>query len=53
MKPAHILLLTALSAPCGLLYAQGNGDYEIQVYGSDLVAPGATMFELQDRKSVV
>jgi hypothetical protein len=41
----QILLLTALaSAPFGLLYAQGS--YEIQVYGSDLVDPGATMFEL-------
>src|ERR1700689_5596099 len=28
----------------GLAYAQGS--YEIQVYGSDLVAPGNTMFEL-------
>jgi hypothetical protein len=26
--------------------AQGNGDYEIQVYGSDLVEPGHTMVEL-------
>lgn len=26
--------------------AQGNGDYEIQVYGSDLVDPGRTMVEL-------
>ena len=41
----RIILLTALvAAPCSLLYAQGS--YEIQVYGSDLVAPGATMFEL-------
>jgi hypothetical protein len=39
------LLLTALaSAPVGLMYAQGS--YEIQVYGSELVSPGATMFEL-------
>ena len=38
-------VLTALaSAPFGLLYAQGS--YEIQVYGSELVSPGATMFEL-------
>lgn len=28
----------------GLVHAQGS--YEIQVYGSDLVAPGNTMFEL-------
>jgi hypothetical protein len=41
----RILLLTALaSAPFGLLYGQGS--YEIQVYGSELVSPGATMFEL-------
>src|SRR6202142_468007 len=41
----RILLLTAMAAaPPGLLYAQGS--YEIQVYGSDLVDPGATMFEL-------
>src|ERR1700733_13002262 len=41
----RILLLTALaSAPFGLLYAQGS--YEIQVYGSELVSSGATMFEL-------
>src|ERR1700677_3963074 len=41
----RIWLLTALaSAPFSLLYAQGS--YEIQVYGSELVAPGATMFEL-------
>jgi hypothetical protein len=41
----RILLLTALAAaPSALLHAQGS--YEIQVYGSDLVDPGATMFEL-------
>lgn len=41
----RILLLTALTAvPFTLLHAQGS--YEIQVYGSDLVSPGATMFEL-------
>ena len=41
----RIFLLTAMAAaPFGLLYAQGS--YEIQVYGSDLVDPGATMFEL-------
>jgi hypothetical protein len=41
----RILLLAAMAAaPFGLLYAQGS--YEIQVYGSDLVDPGATMFEL-------
>jgi len=45
MLLTQILLLTALaSAPFWLLYAQGS--YEIQVYGSELVSPGATMFEL-------
>jgi hypothetical protein len=40
------LALTALAAAsfAGLLHAQGS--YEIQVYGSDLVDPGATMVEL-------
>jgi len=47
----RLLLLTALaSAPCGLLYAQGS--YEIQVYGSDLVSPGATMFELHSNFTI-
>src|SRR5580658_8492700 len=41
----RIFLLAVLAAaPFGLLYGQGS--YEVQVYGSDLVAPGATMFEL-------
>ena len=47
----RILLLTALaSAPFGLLYAQGS--YEIQVYGSELVSPGATMFELHSNFTI-
>jgi len=37
-------LITLLAGASGLLHAQGS--YEIQVYGSDLVEPGATMFEL-------
>src|ERR1700734_4500144 len=45
MKLKLILLLAAMAAaPLECLYAQGS--YEIQVYGSDLVDPGATMFEL-------
>src|SRR5277367_4429910 len=45
MTPSRLVLLAGLvAAPSGLLYAQGS--YEIQVYGSDLVDPGATMFEL-------
>jgi len=38
----RLILLTAF--PVALLHAQGS--YEIQVYGSDLVSPGATMVEL-------
>ena len=42
VKGIQFALLTAIaSLP---LYAQGN--YEIQVYGSDTVAPGRTMVEL-------
>jgi len=37
-------LLVMLLASTGLLKAQNN--YEIQVYGSETVAPGSTMFEL-------
>jgi hypothetical protein len=45
MKLKLILFLAAMAAaPLECLYAQGS--YEIQVYGSDLVDPGATMFEL-------
>ncbi len=51
------MLAAMAAAPLGHLYGQGS--YEIQVYGSDLVDPGATMFELhnnftfQGSKSVV
>ena len=42
---ARASLLTLIApVSCGFLSAQGS--YEIQVYGSDLVEPGATMFEL-------
>lgn len=37
------IIITLLATPAS---AQGNGDYEIQVYGSDLVDPGHTMVEL-------
>jgi hypothetical protein len=37
-------LAISVSVTCSALHAQGN--YEIQVYGSDLVAPGRTMVEL-------
>lgn len=41
----RIVLVAALAAvPFGLLRAQGS--YEIQVYGSQLVDPGTTMYEL-------
>jgi hypothetical protein len=41
----HLALVALTVAPlAGLLHAQGS--YEIQVYGSDLVDPGATMVEL-------
>lgn len=41
----RIFLLAVLAAaPAALLHAQGS--YEIQVYGSELVAPGDIMFEL-------
>jgi hypothetical protein len=38
----HVLLLAVLCATS--VWAQGN--YEVQVYGSDLVAPKVTMFEI-------
>src|SRR5579872_2188598 len=38
----HRFCLTLIAAAWPL-FAQGN--YEVQVYGSDLVAPGATMLE--------
>src|ERR1700744_4281154 len=45
MALKQILILAVLAAASsGLLHAQGS--YEIQVCGSDLVDPGATMFEL-------
>jgi len=36
--------LLVLAGGCGALFAQGN--YEVQVYGSELVPPGRTMVEL-------
>jgi hypothetical protein len=43
MKRRFFLVALAASF-AGMLHAQGS--YEIQVYGSDLVAPVATRFEL-------
>lgn len=37
-------IVVAMALAAGFVHAQGS--YEIQVYGSDLVAPGNTMFEL-------
>ncbi len=45
--PACFLFLAAALAPAA---AQDN--YEIQVYGSDTVAPGATMFELHSNFTI-
>ncbi|MGD0497150.1 MAG: hypothetical protein ABSC23_01815 [Bryobacteraceae bacterium] len=42
--PRPLIAALALVAACAAAYAQGN--YEVQVYGSDLVAPGVTMVEL-------
>src|SRR5580704_17501086 len=51
MSLTRIFRLVALAAASnGLLYAQGS--YEVQVYGSDLVAPGATMFELHSNFTI-
>src|SRR3984957_398270 len=51
MKLKLILLLVAMAAaPLECIYAQGS--YEIQVYGSDLVDPGATMFELHSNFTI-
>jgi hypothetical protein len=45
MFKRHVALVALAVAPfAGFLHAQGS--YEIQVYGSDLVDPGATMVEL-------
>jgi hypothetical protein len=51
MKIAQEIALLAFGMIVVALFAtpaaaQGNGDYEIQVYGSDLVEPGHTMVEL-------
>jgi hypothetical protein len=44
LLPVVTLVCALALIPSGLLYGQGN--YEIQVYGSELVAPGNTMLEL-------
>jgi hypothetical protein len=44
MKKYLPITISLLFAACGCLKAQDN--YEIQVYGSELVAKGRTMFEL-------
>ncbi|MGD0436326.1 MAG: hypothetical protein ABSB86_07665 [Bryobacteraceae bacterium] len=45
MRPSTVLLIALLLPPLTRCL-QAQGSYEIQVYGSDLVAPGATMLEL-------
>ena len=40
------VLLVAGVLVCGGMTAQAQDNYEIQVYGSDTVLPGMTMFEL-------
>jgi hypothetical protein len=45
MRPSTVLLIALLLPPLTRCL-QAQGSYEIQVYGSDLVAPGATMVEL-------
>jgi len=45
MRPSTLLLIALLLPPLTRCL-QAQGSYEIQVYGSDLVAPGATMVEL-------
>ncbi len=44
VRVSRFFLLAAVVISAAPLSAQGN--YEIQVYGSDTVAPGSTMFEL-------
>lgn len=48
MRPAFIWIVAGTVALCmGLAESvRAQGNYEIQVYGSDLVDPGHTMFEL-------
>jgi hypothetical protein len=45
LRPSTVLLIAFL-LPQVTRSLQAQGSYEIQVYGSDLVAPGATMVEL-------
>jgi hypothetical protein len=45
-------IAAVLLVASGCISLQAQGNYEIQVYGSDLVAPGATMFELHSNFTV-
>ncbi len=47
---ASSLFVSFLCLPAGLLFAQGN--YEVQVYGSELVPPRTTMVELHSNVTV-
>lgn len=50
MQYANVLLVLLLTSCCTMARAQGN--YEIQVYGSDTVPPGRTMVELHSNFTV-
>ena len=49
-RPRTALLLLLFTSLCAIVRAQGN--YEIQVYGSDTVPPGLTMVELHSNFTV-
>jgi len=48
MNRSWVLVLVGMLGAClsGAVSSRAQGNYEIQVYGSDLVEPGHTMFEL-------
>ncbi len=48
----RLLLLTLLMTLVGAGVAHGQNNYEIQVYGSDTVAPASTMVELHSNLTV-
>jgi len=45
-----LFIVAVLALPPTLAHAQGN--FEIQVYGSETVAPGTTMFELHSNSAI-
>jgi hypothetical protein len=60
MRPRSVeykLFVPCILLPCALLFAlpgsaRAQENYEIQVYGSDLVDPGHTMFELHSNLTI-